>query len=76
MCVAVPGRVVGIGRKDADVLIGGRNRKASTVLVPEVEVGDWVLVSGGMIVDRLEEEEARERLAIFDELAEVLHENV
>jgi hydrogenase maturation factor len=42
------------------------------LLVPDVSVGEFVLVSAGMIVDRLSADEARERMGLFDQLLEVL----
>ncbi len=74
MCLAIPGRVAEVGPEWAEVAYGERRRRASTLLMPDIRVGEYVLVSGGMIVDRLSEEEAQERLALFDELAEVLDE--
>jgi len=40
------------------VLLGGRERRASTLVVPEVAVGDWVIVGAGTILERLSEDEA------------------
>lgn len=45
------------------MLIGGRERRASTLVVPEVEVGDWVIVAAGTILQRLDAEEARQLAA-------------
>lgn len=53
MCIAYPGRVVSVGPAGATVDTDGRQRQASTLLHPEVQVGDWVLVSVGTIVERL-----------------------
>jgi hydrogenase maturation factor len=44
-------------------------------LVPDVCAGDFVLVASGMITDRLTEDEARERIGLFDQLLEVLDED-
>lgn len=74
MCVGMPGRVIEVGGESAHVEVHGRVREAATLLVPDVAVGDYVLLSGGMILERLDEEEARERLALFDSLEGVLDE--
>ena len=58
MCVAFPGRVTAIDAGGATVDTEGRQRRASTLLVPDVAVGDWVFVAAGTIVDRLDPEEA------------------
>lgn len=74
MCVGVPGEVIELTEEGAVVEVRGRRRTAATLLVPDVRPGDFVLLSGGLIVERLSEEEARERLALFDNLLEVLDE--
>lgn len=58
MCLAFPGRVVGLDPSGAVVEVEGRRRRASTLLVPEVAVGDWVYVTAGTIVERLDPAEA------------------
>ena len=70
MCVAVPGLVVGVGPEGAAVQWGSRLRRASALLFPDLRVGEYVLVAGGMVVERLTPEEARARLALFDALLE------
>jgi hydrogenase assembly chaperone HypC/HupF len=72
MCVAAPGEVIAVDADGAVVVIAGRTRRVATLLVPDVAVGEFVLVSSGMIVDRLSAEEARERMGLFDQLLEVL----
>ncbi len=66
MCIAVPGQVVSINPLNmATVDFGGTTRAASADLVPEVVVGDYVLVHAGFIINRLDEEEAQETLKLF-----------
>jgi hydrogenase expression/formation protein HypC len=68
MCLAVPARVVSI---DADqmgtVEIGGVGRQVALDLVPETEVGDYVIVHVGFAIERLDEVEAEETLALLNE---------
>ena len=59
MCVAFPGQVTEVDSVGATVDTEGRRRRASTLLVPDVAVGDWVFVAAGTIVDRLDSEEAQ-----------------
>lgn len=59
MCIEHPGRIVALSADSAIVETVGRRRLATTLMVPEVAVGDWVVVVGGTVVDRLTEEEAR-----------------
>lgn len=58
MCIAFPGRVLLIDASGAVVETEGRRRRASTLVVPDVAVGDWVTVAAGTIVERLEPAEA------------------
>ena len=60
MCIAFPGRVVAIDAVGAVVETEGRRRRASTLLLSNVAVGDWVTVAAGTIVERLEPDQAEE----------------
>jgi hydrogenase expression/formation protein HypC len=68
MCIAIPGRVISIEGCQAEVDVLGAPRKASTLLKPEVQVGDYVLISVGAIVEILPEEDALITLTLFQEL--------
>jgi len=54
----------------AEVELGGVARQVSLLLTPEAQVGDWVLVHTGFAINVLNEQEARETLALFDEMEE------
>jgi hydrogenase assembly chaperone HypC/HupF len=60
MCIAFPGRVLAIEGAGVVLEVDGRRRRASTLLQPEVCVGDWVLVGAGTVLRRLEADEAAE----------------
>ncbi len=60
MCMSLPALVVALDPLGATVETEGRRSHASTVLEPEARVGDWVLVSAGTVVRRLEPEQADE----------------
>ncbi|HXX60104.1 MAG TPA: HypC/HybG/HupF family hydrogenase formation chaperone [Candidatus Sulfotelmatobacter sp.] len=60
MCVTWPARVVALDAQGATVDQDGRQRRASTVIVPDIAVGDWALVGMGTILERLEPEMAAE----------------
>lgn len=68
MCVSIPGRVMAIEGRQAEIDVLGASRKVSTLMVPEVKVGDYVLTSAGMIVTVLDEDEALASIALFEEL--------
>ncbi len=60
MCVTWPAQVVAIDAQGATVDTNGRRRRASTVIVPDVAVGDWVVVGMGTILERLDPDVASE----------------
>ncbi len=69
MCVGVPMQVVSIDGSDAVAEIDGVRRQASLMLLAdEVQVGDFVIVHAGFAISRLDEEEARETLAMMREI--------
>lgn len=60
MCIGFPGQVTMVDERGATVRTLDRERRASTLLMPEVVVGDWVYVAAGTIVERLDPAEAAE----------------
>ncbi|NGZ10998.1 MAG: HypC/HybG/HupF family hydrogenase formation chaperone [Nitrospira sp. LK70] len=72
MCLAVPGQVMRIEDdtlRTATVSFGGVTKSVSLALVPEAEVGDYVIVHVGFAISRLDEEAARRTLETYAELA-------
>lgn len=67
MCVAYPGQVLEIEGDVAIVDTDHRTRRASTMLVPETTVGDWVVVAAGAILRILDADEAVEIRVLLDE---------
>ena len=67
MCLAIPGRVVAIDVSDstapvAEVDYGFTVRRASLLYLPDVRVGEYVVVHAGFATGRVTEAEAREAL--------------
>jgi hydrogenase assembly chaperone HypC/HupF len=58
MCISYPGRVVAVDGPNAVVDTIGRRRRASTLVVPDVTVGEWVLVGAGSVLRRLDPDDA------------------
>jgi hydrogenase expression/formation protein HypC len=73
MCLAVPGLVVAIEDDPtapvAVVDYDGLRRRAQLLYLPDVRVGDYVLVQAGFAIRRLGEAEARESLELTREAA-------
>lgn len=72
MCLAVPGRVLDIAEKDgtrmATVDFGGVQKEVCLEYLPDLQVGEYAIVHVGFALQRLDEESARQTLALFAEL--------
>ncbi len=79
MCLAIPGKVTSISGEDpltrtGKIDFGGILKEASLAYVPEVKVGDYVIVHVGFALSRVDEEEAKkvfEYLREMEELSEL-----
>jgi hydrogenase expression/formation protein HypC len=76
MCLGVPGRIDFIddadgvaGARRGRVDFGGVQREVALALVPEANVGDYVIVHAGIAITRLDEAQAAATLALLGELA-------
>ncbi len=70
MCLSVPGKIVKKKKNMAKVDVGGMFRDISLDLCPEVSVGEYVLIHAGFAIQKVDEKEAEETLAILKKLAE------
>ena len=68
MCLAVPGKVVEVKGEEAKVDFSGVVKTVRLDLLPEVKVGDYVIVHVGYAIQKLDEEEALETLKILKEM--------
>ncbi len=72
MCLAIPGKVLEIDLTVqpamGKVSFGGIQKKVCLEWMPDVKVGDYVIVHVGFAISKLNEEEALETLKLFDEL--------
>ena len=74
MCVAVPGKVIEINGYKAKVDIMKNIFEVNIQLV-SVNIGDYVLIHAGCVIDVLEKDTAEEILSIFEELEENVYED-
>ena len=70
MCVALPGRVEKIEDSIATVNFSGNLVRAHTGVV-EVAVGDYVLVHAGLVIQKLDAEEAANMTELFEMIKEI-----
>ena len=70
MCVAMPGKIEKIEDSIATVNFSGNIVRAHTGVV-DVSVGDFVLVHAGLIIQKLDREEAENMQQLFDMIREI-----
>ena len=67
MCLAIPGKIVKICDETADVDFGGVIKQANVAMV-DAEVGQWAVVHAGYAIEIMDEEEARDTIALWNEV--------
>jgi len=68
MCVGVPMQIISKDGNTAVAEIDGVRREASLMLLgEEVNVGDFVIIHAGFAISKLDEDDARETLALMRE---------
>lgn len=75
MCVAVPARVISLGKAIAGSTPGkvevlGVEREVDLVMVPEIGVGDYVVVHSGFAIGVVPENRALETIRMLEESIE------
>lgn len=69
MCLAIPMRVVEIDGFRAVAEVDGVRREARLDLLPEVVVGDYVLIHAGLAIATVDPEAAEETLTVLRQLS-------
>jgi hydrogenase expression/formation protein HypC len=85
MCLGIPGRVErierGAGALMGAVSFGGITREVCLAYLPDVQVGEYVVVHVGFAISRIDEREAQEVFRLLEragelgELAPIVREN-
>jgi len=82
MCLGIPGKVVEVSEPDQDsvmrmgkVEFGGISKEVCLAYLPEVQVGDYVLVHVGFAISKVDEEEAAEIFSYIEQLGELSEAN-
>lgn len=70
MCLAVPAQIVEREDMVATVDVGGVRRQVSMMLLPEAQIGDYVLIHAGFAMQQIDEEEAKLTWSLLQEMAE------
>ena len=75
MCLAVPGKVLTTGTNALGLLMGqvsfgGVSKEICLAFLPEVKVGDYVIVHAGVALSQVDEKEAAITLELLRQLAD------
>ena len=72
MCLAIPGKVVEIDTSVSPLMgkvsFGGIKKDVCLELVPEVTLGNYVIVHVGFALNVMDEEEAQETLNLIEQM--------
>ena len=73
MCLAIPGKVTQIGRREDEMVMGrvsfgGLEKEVCLSYVPDVKIGDYVIVHVGFALNKIDDDEARQ---VFDYLEQM-----
>jgi len=68
MCLAVPMKIIEINGTDAVAEQEGVRRKVRVDFLPDLTLGEYVLVHAGIAIERVNEAEAQETLRMLREL--------
>ncbi len=76
MCLAVPGEVVRIENESSGLAMGtvnfgGIKKKVCLAYVPDVKIGEYVLVHVGFAINKIDEAEAAEVFKALKEMGEL-----
>ena len=77
MCLAIPGKIKSIEYqyggmvRMAKVVFGGITKEASLDMVPQAQVGDYVLVHVGVPISIVDEAEAEKTFSYLREIGEL-----
>jgi hydrogenase expression/formation protein HypC len=76
MCLAVPGQLLSISGDDplqkiGKVSFGGLVKEVNLAYVPEVQVGDYVIVHVGFALSIMDEQAAQETLADLQQMVTI-----
>jgi hydrogenase expression/formation protein HypC len=69
MCLAVPAELVEIDGNRGVVETGGIRMSVGLDLIDNAMIGDYLIIHAGYALEKIDVEEARKRLALFQELA-------
>ena len=68
MCLAIPGKLVEkISEEKGLVDLGGVTKQVSLNFIPDVKVGDWIIIHTGFGLEILSEKDALETIELLQQ---------
>ncbi len=71
MCLAIPMKLISIKGNKGVVELSGVKKEISLNLLSNVEIGDYLIVHAGFAIEKLNEEEAKKTLEIWEEIENI-----
>lgn len=71
MCIGIPAKVIEINGAMGKVNYQRVKREASFLMLPDVKVGDYVILHAGFAIKKLSEADAKETLRLIQEIVRV-----
>jgi len=69
MCLAMPAKILSIEGDEAEVDFGGAVKRTNISMV-DAKVGEYVIIHAGFAIQKVDEEEAKETLQLWNEFLE------
>ena len=71
MCLAIPMKLIKIEGTKGLVELSGVKKEVSLDLLSEVMIGDYLIIHAGFAIEKLNEEEAKKTLEIWEEITQI-----
>ena len=68
MCLAIPMKIKHIKGDFAEVETGRLRRSINIQMLPNIKVGDYVIVHAGFAIHKIDPDKAKETLRLIDEI--------
>lgn len=75
MCLAIPMTIIRIDGATALALANGVETEVNCAMTPDIKINDKVLVHAGFVIEKLDEDQAREIEETWEEYFKCIEEN-
>jgi hydrogenase expression/formation protein HypC len=71
MCLAIPMKLISIKGNKGIVELSGVKKEISLNLLDRVKLGDYLIIHAGFAIEKLNEQEAKDTLGIWEEIENI-----